>query len=56
MVRLGAYAQSSKASMVKAGAMVFKIVVPRVPGNTKEQKLLEEDLHRIGCHGLMGKS
>ena len=41
--------------MVKVGAMVLKVVVPGVPGNVKERELLEEDLHHIGCHGLMEK-
>ena len=39
--------------MVKAGAMVLKAVVPGVPGNAMEQELLEEDLCRIGYHGLL---
>ena len=34
--------------MMKAGAMALKAVA-------KERELLEEDMHRIGCHGLMGK-
>ena len=41
--------------MVKARAMALKTVVLRVLGNAKERELLEEDLRRIGCHGLMGK-
>ena len=41
--------------MVKAGAMVFKVVVPGVSGNTKKQELLEEDLCLIGCHGFLEK-
>ena len=41
--------------MVKAGAMALKIVVLGVPSNAKDRKLLEEDLCRIGCHGLMEK-
>ena len=41
--------------MVKAGAMALKAVVSGAPNNAKERELLEEDLHRIGCHGLMGK-
>ena len=47
---------SSAAKMVKAGAMALKAVVPSIPKNAKEDReLLEEDLWRIGCHGLMGK-
>ena len=41
--------------MVKAGAMVVKAVVPGIPSNTQKRALLEDDLHRIGCHGFMGK-
>ena len=41
--------------MVKARAMVLKAVVPGVPKNAKDREHLEEDLRRIGCHGLMGK-
>ena len=41
--------------MVKAGAMALKMVVPGVPKSVKDQKLLEEDLKQIGCHGLMGR-
>ena len=43
------------AEMVKAGAMAFKVVVPGVPKSAKDRELLEEDLQRIGCHGLMEK-
>ena len=41
--------------MVKAGAMVLKMVVPGIPKSAKDRELLEEDLRRIGCHGLIGK-
>ena len=41
--------------MVKAGAMALKAVVSGIPKSTKDRKLLEEDLRRIRCHGLMGK-
>ena len=39
--------------MVKAGAMAFKTVVSGIPKNVKDRELLEEDLRRIGCHGLI---
>ena len=42
--------------MVKAGAMALNAAVPKVSGNAKEQELLEEDLHRIGCHRLYGEA
>ena len=45
----------SAARMVKAGAMALKAVVPGIPKSAKDRKLLEEDLWRIGCNGLMGK-
>ena len=45
----------SAARMVKAGAMALKAVVPGIPKSAKDQELLEEDLRRIGSHGLMGK-
>ena len=41
--------------MVKAGAISLKAVVPGLPKNSKDRELLEEDLRRIGCHGLLGK-
>ena len=41
--------------MVKARAMVLKAIVLGVLSNAKERELLEEDLRRIGCHGLMWK-
>ena len=40
---------------MKAGAVALKTVVPGVPKSVKDQELLEEDLRRIGCHGLMGR-
>ena len=45
----------STARMVKAGAMALKVVDLDIPKSAKDRELLEEDLHRIGCHGLMGK-
>ena len=41
--------------MVKVGAMALKTVVPGVPKSAKDQELQEEDLQRIGCHGLTGR-
>ena len=41
--------------MVKAGAMALKAVVPGIPKTVKDRELLEEDLRRIGCHGILGK-
>ena len=41
--------------MVKARAMVLKAVVRGIPKGAKDWELLEEDLRRIECHGLMGK-
>ena len=41
--------------MVKVGAMALKAVVLGVPRSAKDRELLEEDLCRIECHGLMGK-
>ena len=43
------------ARMVKARAMALKVVVSGSPKSAKDRELLEEDLRRIGCHGLMGK-
>ena len=43
------------ARMVKAGAMALKAVVSGIPKSVKDRELLEEDLHGIGCHGLMEK-
>ena len=42
--------------MVKAGAISLKAVVPGLPKNSKDRELLEEDLRRIGCHGLLKKA
>ena len=41
--------------MVKARAMALKAVVSGVPKSAKDRELLEEDLRRIRCYGLMGK-
>ena len=41
--------------MVKAAAMALKAVVPGIPKSARDRELLEKDLRRIGCHGLMGK-
>ena len=45
----------SATRIVKAGAMALKAVVPGISKSAKDRELLEEDLRRIGCHGLMGK-
>ena len=41
--------------MVKARAMALKAVVSGIPKSAKDRELLDDDLRRIGCHGLMGK-
>ena len=41
--------------MVKVGVMALKAVVPGIPKSAKDRELLEEDLRRIRCHGLMEK-
>ena len=41
--------------MMNAGVMALKTVVPGIPKSVKDRDLLEEDLWRIGCHGLMGR-
>ena len=46
---------SNAARMVKARAMALKAVVPGIPKSVKDQELLEEDLRRIGCYGLIEK-
>ena len=33
--------------------MALKAVVPSVPKSERDRELLEEDLRRIGCHGIM---
>ena len=43
------------AEMVKARAMALKAVVLGIPKSANDWELLEEDLQRIGCHGLMEK-
>ena len=43
------------ARMVKAGAMALKAVVSGILKSARDRELLEEDLRRIGCHGLMEK-
>ena len=45
----------SVARMVKDGVMALMAVVLGIPKSAKDRELLEEDLRRIGCHGLMGK-
>ena len=43
------------ARMVKTGAMALKAVVAGMPKSVKDRELSEEDLRRIGCHGLLRK-
>ena len=39
--------------MAKLSTLALKAVVPVVPKGAKEQAMLEEDLCRMGYHGLM---
>ena len=44
-----------KARIVKVElpSVSLKLVVPIVPKNEQEKQQLEEDLTRMGCHGLL---
>ena len=48
-------ASTAVENLVKAGAMALKTVVPGILKSVKDRELLEEDLRRIRCHGLMGR-
>ena len=39
--------------MVKLPIVALKVVVPVIPRGAMERAMLEEDLRRMGCHGLM---
>ena len=45
--------ESSMAGMAKQGTVALKMVSPVIPRGTEEKAMLEEDLKRMGCHGLM---
>ena len=45
--------KSSMAGMAKQGTVALKMVLPVIPREAKEKAMLEEDLKRMGCHGLM---
>ena len=53
-VRKGSSAtESSRAGMVKQGTIALKMVSPIILRGAEEKAMLEEDLKRMGCHGLM---
>ena len=39
--------------MAKLPTVALKAVIPVILKGTKERAMMEEDLCRIGCHGLM---
>ena len=39
--------------MAKQGTIALKIVAPVISIGAEEKTMLEEDLKRMGCHGLM---
>ena len=41
------------ADMAKQVSVALKVVVPVIPRGAEEKAMLEEDLRRMGCHGLM---
>ena len=45
--------KSSRVDMAKQGTIALKMVAPVIPRGAKEKAMLEEDLKRMRCHGLM---
>ena len=45
--------ESSRAGMAKHRTISLKMVAPVIPRGAKEKAILEEDLKRMGCYGLM---
>ena len=45
--------ESSMAGMAKQGTIALKRVSLIIPRGAEEKAMLEEDLKRMGCHGLM---
>ena len=45
--------ESSMAGTAKQGMVALKMVSPMIPKGADEKAMLEEDLTRMGCHGLM---
>ena len=42
-----------RTEMVKQGMIALKMVASVIPRGVEEKTMLEEDLKRMGCHGLM---
>ena len=45
--------ESSRVGMAKQGMITLKMVAPVIPRGAEEKAMLEEDLKRMRCHGLM---
>ena len=45
--------ESFMAGIAKQGTIALKMVSPVIPRGAEEKAMLEEDLMRMGCHGLM---
>ena len=45
--------ESSMVGMAKQGTIMLKMVAPVIPRGAEEKVMLEEDLKRMGCYGLM---
>ena len=42
-----------KEEMAKQLSVLLKAVVPFIPSRVEKKAMLKEDLHQMGCHGLM---
>ena len=51
--RVRVQTESSMAGMAKQGTVALKMVSPVIPRGAEEKAMLEEDLKRMGCHGLV---
>ena len=52
-VKQGTPRPQGKATMVRQGTVALKMVVPVISKGAEEKAMLEEDLRRMGCHGLI---
>ena len=51
--RIRVRTESSMAGTAKQETIALKMVSPVIPKGADEKAMLEEDLTRMGCHGLM---
>ena len=51
--RIRVQTESCMAGTAKQGTVALKMMSPTIPKGADKKAMLEEDLTRMGCHGLM---